>query len=195
MERRTRRLKPAAHHSHAGYRHGESGLVFWLLLGLALAAFVPCILLPEWRAYQAIQIARQSQQHRLDQMQRVVERERRLIVAMQSDPAVIARMAQRELRYQQPDSEPVMVFTEPVDMTPRDSSRPAAVSPPTPGLTRVLRNLPDYNYDTVFCDEQIRVVIVAMCVALMGVALWQPRRRYRTQGPKHPSDDDTLIRS
>ncbi|MEK7756659.1 MAG: hypothetical protein AAB385_05555, partial [Planctomycetota bacterium] len=61
--------------------------VYWMLILMGLATFTPCIVLPEWREYQALRLTEQAERHRLGAMQRVVDRERNLLEAMQSDPA------------------------------------------------------------------------------------------------------------
>ena len=160
--------------------HGN-GVVAWLLMLMALAAFAPCVLLPEWRAYQAVRVEEQAQQHRLDALKRVVDRERRLLEAMQSDPAVIARLAQRDLGFRYPGHRPVLVSVPASSGPTEQPFVPEPVLPP-PIVARVASYLPDYDYDAVFCDDRPRLVIMAMSVALIGVALWLPVGARRSRG-------------
>ena len=52
-------------------RPKQSGAaVFWLLMLMGLATFAPCIILPQWRQYQALDMAAQIEQHHLDVLQR-----------------------------------------------------------------------------------------------------------------------------
>ncbi len=153
-----------------------SGLVSWLLMLMALAAFAPCVLLPEWRAYQAMRVAQQAERHRLDSLKRVVDRERRLLYALQSDPAVITRVAQRELGFHEPGNLPVRVFVTPTSAQRGEPFVPRPVHPP-PILARAATHLPDFDYDRIFCDNQPRYVIMAMSVGLIAVALCLPSRR------------------
>jgi hypothetical protein len=143
---------------------------------MGVAAFAPCVLLPEWRAYQAMHMAQQAEQHRLDSLQRVVDRERRLLDALQTDPAVIARAAQRELGFFEPGSLPVRVPVTPVDTRQDQEFVPEPVPPP-PIVAHMARHLPAFNYDSVFCDDRTRYVIMAMSVALIAVAMCLPSRR------------------
>src|SRR3990172_2627474 len=60
----------------------RGGFVFWILILMGLGTFAPCILLPEWRQYQALHLVEQAEQHRLASMRRVVEREKHMLEAM-----------------------------------------------------------------------------------------------------------------
>ena len=152
------------------------GPVPWLLMMMAVTVLAPCILLPEWRDYEALQLSRQAERHRLEAMQAVVEKERRTLEAIQTDPAVIARMAQRELGFQPSGSTPVPVVADMPAVEVDESFTPEPIPPPA-FLARLLSYLPDYDYDAVFCEPRSRLVLVVMCTALIGVALWLPGRR------------------
>lgn len=153
-----------------------STVVPWLLLLMALGAFTPCVLLPEWRTYQAVHQAEQAERHRLESLRRVVDHERRLLQALTNNTAVIARVAQRELRFQEHGTQSVLVSVPPVRRPREEPFVPAPVLPP-PILARVATYLPDYNYDRVFCADETRPIIMAMSAALTVVALCMPRRR------------------
>ncbi len=153
-------------------------LLPWILLFMAVGTLVPSVILPEWRAYQAMHVARQAEQHRLASMQRVVDRERRHLEALHRDPAVLSRMAQRELRFRAPGEQVIPVSVVPVDDLERQSGNafvPAPVVPPS-AVARAASYLPDYPYDRVFCDDRTRVVLMGMSVALMLLALYIPSR-------------------
>lgn len=149
-----------------------TALVSWVLLFMAMAAFVPCIVLPEWRAYQQICEAEQAEQHRLANMQRVVDRETHRLDSLQRDPAVLARMAKRELRFQEEGMRTVAVA-----VAPCYPPTPAAfVATPVLGpkwVRRFTDRLPALDYDNIFCDSGSRTTIMAMSVGLMllGVSL------------------------
>lgn len=108
--------KPAAHHDEAP-RATQPGstLVAWLLMFMALSAFAPCVLLPEWRALQSLHVAEQREQHRLALMQSVIDHERRWINAIQADPVVAERLASRELGFTNPG---VVTVSVAVDSAP-----------------------------------------------------------------------------
>lgn len=164
---------------------------FWALVGMSLAAFVPCILLPEWRSYEMLEIQRQREQHRLDVTRQALDAEKRLLSAIRNDPAVIDRIAQRELKYQRADEQVVRVAvatdgsTVPPDGTsPSVADRsfvPVQVKPPTP-VARVVAILPDFDYDRIFCEERSRSFIMCISVALLAVA-------YALYGRRPPANE------
>ena len=169
-------------------------LVFWLLAFMGVGAFAPCVLLPEWRTYQALKVAEQAQQHRLEALQRVVDRENRLLEALRSDPAVINRFAQRDLSFRRPGERAVRVSLPAADDDSvsrlvagdvgEESFIPEPVLPPR-FVARALAHLPDYDYDRVFCDDETRPIIMGMSVALIGVAFGL-FGRHRTPSPAEP---------
>jgi len=146
-----------------------------MLLVLGFAGLAPSVLLPEWRAYQALSIREQYERHQLEQLRNAVEREERGLEALQTDPAAIARLARRDLRFHRPGELTVYVPIE-----PRSNARdipfvPAAVAPPH-WLARWDRFLPPLDYDAVFCHEETRVVLMAMSLGLIAVAMILYRR-------------------
>ncbi|MGD2110941.1 MAG: hypothetical protein PVI86_16315 [Phycisphaerae bacterium] len=155
----------------------DRSLISWLLIATALATLAPCILLPEWREYQATRVAEQAQQYRLDSLQVIVDRERRLHEAAQSDPAVLARLAQRDLRYRDPATRSVYV---PVETLPEADPATFTPAPPRlpPPLARGAARLPALDYDAVFCNDGLRAVVMSMSLGLLAVGFWvAPVRR------------------
>lgn len=154
-------------------------LVFWVLVFMGAGTFAPCVLLPEWRTYQALKVAEQAQQHRLEALQQVVERERRLLEALRNDPAVINRFAQRDLSFRRLGERTVRVSLPATDDNPvsrsvaGDAGEEPFIPEPVPPprfVARVLAHLPDYDYDRVFCDDKTRPIIMGMSITLIGVA-------------------------
>ena len=152
--------------------HG-SGIVAYLLMFMGLSTLAACVLLPEWRAYQAMHRAEQVEWNRAESMRRVVERERRLLEATRDDPGVIARLAQRELGFRRPGELSVLVSVPQKSVAHETAFTPDPVPLPR-SLARLAGYLPDYNYDAVFCDNQTRAIIMAMSVALTCLALCLP---------------------
>jgi cell division protein FtsB len=158
--------------------------MFWVLIALAAAAFAPCVILPAWRDYQSV--ARVEQQVRAD-VQRAageLERQRRRADALRRDPAVIARVAQRELGYSKPGHVSVNLGLTP----PPDAAilSPVSLDPiePPPILAGLVRRLPSLNYDAVFCDGPTRAIIMVLAGGLVMAAfvLYPPRRSPRAIG-------------
>ena len=148
----------------------RGGFVYWMLLLMGLATFTPCVVLPEWREYQALRMAEQTERHRLDEMQRVVDRERNLLDAMQSDPAVIGRLAQRDLHFHRPGDTSVAVSVPLTANAPQAPFVGEPIEPPV-ALARARSYLPDFNYDALFCDNRTRPIIMVMSVGLIVTAI------------------------
>jgi len=159
------------------------GALFWLLIALGLTGLTPCVLLPEWRQYEALSVAEQVEAHRLSELQSVVDHKRAAYEALRSDPAVVARLAQRELGYVRPDERSVSVARLVHDRSFVDNAVHAseadvdigssfAVEPvaPHPFVARVTGALPDMNYDADFCDDRERSIIMTMSLALIVLA-------------------------
>ena len=162
-----------------GDTHREPGLgtsvVAWLLLAMAIATFAPCVLLPEWRAYQSVCLAKQEAQFRVDAMRTLLDRERRLIAAIQTDPAVVTRLARREFPYRNPGDEIVTIVLSAEPAHDVHSFKPQPVELP-PSLAQAAKHLPDLDYDGLFCDDRTRLPLMAMSIGLVGVGVWLPRR-------------------
>jgi len=145
------------------------GLVFGFLILLGVGTFTPCIVLPEWREFQAIQLVEQQEQHRLAAIQRVVDRERRMLEALQSDPAVIGRLAQRDLGFSRPADRVVATDIGEQTETVEEPFSPIPVKPPAV-VARFAALLPDFDYD-IFCDPTTRPILMGMSVLLILAAL------------------------
>lgn len=154
---------------------GGGAVVFWVLIVLGVGAFTPCVLLPEWRAYEALSLAEQAEAHRLASVQREVAHHQRLLEAMRSDPAVVARFAQRDLNFQRPGEQAIAVDVAEIEVGAGEEFVPKAVTPPA-WVARWTRRLPDFPYDAVFCDAETRPWVMVLSVGLIGVALVLFRR-------------------
>ena len=149
------------------------GAVFWLLLVMGLSTFAACIVLSEWRQYQAIQVTRQREQYRLDQLQHRVDTERRNLEALQTDPAVVTRIAQRDLGFHRPGQPSVAVQTAGRVAGLSTWHEPPFVATPVNPPEWVRRAgsvLPRFNYDAVFCEGGARSIVMVMSVALIVIA-------------------------
>jgi len=146
-----------------------------MLILMGLGVFAPCILLPEWRAYQAVRAVELAEQHRLDEMKRFVDRERSLLEGMQSDPGVIARIARRDLQFHRP-GETTVAVNVPLVGTATENPFVVPATEPPPALARTGAYLPNLNYDALFCEPKTRLVlmILSMGVIVTAIALfWQ----------------------
>lgn len=138
---------------------------------VALVVFAPSVLLPEWRAYQELYRARALEARRAEAMQETVNRQRSRIEALKNDPAVLVRLGRRDLGI--PHSGDRMVAVD-APQEAKDVSLALPIEPPA--LPSVVASfvalVPAFNYDAVYCDEQTRTVVMAMCLAMIAVALW-----------------------
>ena len=153
----------------AGASRPGGAVLFWILIAMGLAVFVPCVVVPEWRHYQALDMAAQVEQHKVDLLECRVNDERRLLTAVRKDPAVISRIAQRELHFRKAGAVDVAVTPQYLDGAEDVAFVPVAPKPPA-AAARFLGRLPDFDYDAIFCDRQSRTVLMAMSVGLIGVA-------------------------
>jgi hypothetical protein len=157
-------------------KRAGGGWVCWGLMLMGLATLAPCILLPEWREYQALKVAQQHEEHRLSDIESALEREKRSLVAIQTDPAVVARLARRDLRFHDPAETRVRVQSALGATTSASPFVPQPVNPPAWAAAGE-RYLPRLNYDGVFCDEETRRIVMGMSLGLLALSMaLSPRR-------------------
>jgi hypothetical protein len=147
--------------------HPSSLLVYLLLLAMAVAAFAPCVLLPEWRQLQALRLVEAAELARVADMEVLLARERRLIEAMTTDPAVVARLAQRELGYRRADERAIPIAGDAITSAPATRSLLAESGKTIQPLAICW---PGLEFDRVFCNDRTRPIIMGMSVALAGGA-------------------------
>lgn len=167
-------LQVVRNSSHVTRNGAPGGAVYWLLVLMGLGTFAPCVLLPEWRAYQAVRAVEMTEQQRLDNMASLVQREKNLLEGMQSDPAVIARVARRDLHFFRP-GETTFAVDVPLVATTAGTTAATTVDLP-PSLARAGAYLPNFNYDALFCDPQTRRILMVLAIGLIGTAIalfWQ----------------------
>lgn len=136
---------------------------------MGLGVFAPCVLLPEWRDYQALDAVRQVERHRLDSLKDRVEHERRVLDALRGDPSVVARFAQRDLRLRRAGERVVLIDVPAIPAQENEPFVPVPAEPPR-ALSRLATFLPDYDYDRIFCADESRPVLIAMSLALIALA-------------------------
>ncbi|HEY3245368.1 MAG TPA: septum formation initiator family protein [Phycisphaerae bacterium] len=151
--------------------------MFWFLFVLAAAAFVPCVLLPEWRDYQAARVAEEVATRETARLRTELDQQRRALEAVRSDPAVVERMARRELAYGKPGELVMAVAATSAEDSPALPDPVAAPSPPA-AVERILSWIPFAADDNLFCDPPTRRLIMGLCGALLVSAfiLFPPRR-------------------
>jgi len=146
-----------------------AAVTFWLLSGMGLTVLAACVLLPEWRTYEDLQLAQQQAQYHSRRVEQSLAHEQRLLDAIHSDPAVIGRLARRELGFHSIDDQTVYVEYMAPSIEPSDGFIPKRVEPPAI-VSTVMSWLPTYHYDRIFCDKQTRHVLMVMSVGLIVTA-------------------------
>jgi len=162
---------------------GGGSLMFWLLIGLAAIGFVPCIVLPIWRDYQALALAAQAEERLVAELRADVQRQKRTLEAIRTDPAAGVRLAQRELAYYRPGQLEVHVPGVPAVKATAVVQPLEPVEPPA-SVARLLGRLPAANYDRIFCRGPTRTVIMLLAGGLVVSAfvLYSPRPDTRRRG-------------
>ena len=167
----------------AGEGRAPGGFAFYLLVLMGLSTFAPCILLPEWRKLEAIDLAAQLEQHELGVLQSRIEAQQRLVTAIRSDPVVMARLAQRELNVRLPGTKHVRVSAGNGGLRSAGGREhtfvPTQRRLPRP-VERFCAALPQLNYDALFCDPEIRPILMIMSVGLIALAFALFRSREST---------------
>lgn len=160
-------------------------IMFWALVGLAAAVFAPCVLLPVWREHQALHYAAQYEQAALTRASTKLAYEKRRLAALQNDPATIARVARRELRFRDPEEVAIPVSALPrapaeapiFDLTP--------VEPPSV-VAWAVSKLPEADYDRLFCHPPTRTLLMCLAggLALSAFVIHSPPRKGQTLRPE-----------
>ena len=157
--------------------------MFWMLITLGFVGLTPCVLLPEWRQYEALALAEQAELYRSEALRSAVDHKQAAFEALRTDPAVIARLAQRELSYEATSQRliPVSMATENRASDGWDGfgnlgALPTGVSfahqqfAPPALIADAMAILPTFDYDAVFCDDRTRSIILAMSFGMIGLA-------------------------
>jgi hypothetical protein len=178
---RSRRLSVSPPASPAG---------FWVLIVLSALVFVPCVILPVWRDYQAMVLAVQVEEHLTAVLRADVEGLRHSSEAIRTDPGVAARLARRELSYRHPGQTDVVVpgvVPAGFEASPGPTLEP--VPPPAP-VARVLGRLPAIQYDRLFREEPTRSILMLLSggLAVAAFVLYAPKPRRRSVEIAEPSE-------
>jgi len=174
------------------------GFVYWSLVLMGLAVFAPAVLLPEWRAYEALLAREQMERDRYELLKSAVDREKRMVDALRSDPAVIGRVAQRELGFQRSGEQVVTIVSSDQKSAALLAGRREVVANPyapsedqrdafggdddleksqemkaeIPAMVApFIGMLPPLPYDFLFCDERTRLMMMVLGMSAIGAAV------------------------
>jgi len=178
----------------SGVESAPSSVMFWVLLLMASAVFAPCVLVPVWRDYQAIVLARRVEERAVAHMRSNVDRLEKHLDALRNDPAVIGRVARRDLAYTSNRETVVLVdaVSPHVDTVSARSVETIQDVEPPPWMRRVLTWLPFADRADVFSDSATRATLMLLSGGLVMAAFWlfPPRGRrerripFATGGPE-----------
>jgi hypothetical protein len=119
-----------------------NGAVYWLLVTMGVGGLALCVLLPESRELQRLAAAEQAHVRSLNAIRQNLEREERLLEALQGDPAVLARLARRELNYRSPYDRFVTLAAEESAPLVVPEDEPGVSPPRIPARLRLRRHAP-----------------------------------------------------
>jgi hypothetical protein len=145
-----------------------NGAVYWLLVTMGVGGLALCVLLPESRELQRLAAAEQAHVRSLNAIRQNLEREERLLEALQGDPAVLARLARRELNYRSPYDRFVTLAAEESAPLVVPEDEPGVSSPQTADPLRAY--LPDYDYDGMLHHAETRNAIAFLSIALLATS-------------------------
>lgn len=164
--------------SHYTNTSDGGAIVYWMLLVMGFGVLAPSVLWPEWRDYQQFKEAEVEAQYQLDALLDMVKQEKRLLHAMQTDPGVIARIAQRDLQFARDGERAILVDVSTVGTDVfmdrgvyHDEVANISRSKFIPPVLQKLAQLcPDLNYDQIFGSQQTRMILIAMSTGLIAIA-------------------------
>lgn len=166
-------------------------IMFYVLSGLAVAIFAPCVLVPAWQ-----QSAQLREYHRdlavvVAGLQGQVEANRARTERWLSDPLVNERAVRREFNYQAPGEQVIRsgqdTSVAPTAISEGSTPRQRAVAiPPNPvprWVTATKQWLPAWNWSFLFARSPNRELLLLMSGGLLLTAfiLYAPHRREFTR--------------
>lgn len=159
--------------AHAPVSHT---IMFWILSGLAMLVFAPCVLVPVWCETEAIAAHEQQVASVVARLEKQVERNEARIQALLADPVVNQRIMRRELNHHPPDERVVSFPAE--DLAGLDVSPPEPPPQPSPTtvdlrpawLASAQRWLPAWPWRKLFTEPANRSLLLAMSGGLLAAA-------------------------
>jgi hypothetical protein len=162
--------------------------MFWVLAGMALAVFAPCVLVPVWIETEQILEHERLTAAKVAQLEAQVEHNEARKEALLGDPLVNERILRRELNYRAEEEE--LIRWSPVELaamsvpSPAPTVIPEPVVPEVPDprpawMTSVMRWLPPWPWRELFGKPANRMLLMLMALGLLSAAfiLYSPRGR------------------
>jgi cell division protein FtsB len=156
--------------------------MFWLLVIPASVVFAACVLAPVWEDYRAMALAEHLETETVERMRADIERLERQLEGLRNDPAVIARVAQRDLGYHRSNRDIVYVAPYPSAQAYGNAISDTE-SEPSSLIDAYLNRLPFARHRDAFLDTQTRIRLMCLCGAVVAAAfILYPARRPQDDG-------------
>ncbi len=185
----TNDMMPSRVGEASGEASAQSSVMFWVLVLAAAVVFLPCVLVPVWQDYEIMRRAEQQQALALRVAQARVAGLERHLDALLNDPAVIARLAQRDLAMVRPEHDTVLVGDSvssggrrmSMDGVDGDFSEDDALTGLPAIVGRCIAGLPLSDRHDLFLDAHTRRILLGLSTGLLVTAFYLfPVRRQRT---------------
>jgi hypothetical protein len=170
---------------------GGHAVMFWVLVGMAVLVFAPCVLVPIWMQTEELMQAEREAQAGLAQLQARVSDQQRLIDGLRNDPLVNERVARRDLRFQHAAEEivPVGAAARSYDAPMPSPSAEEAVRVESGGfpsaVESIRRWLPDLPWVELFGRPPNRTMFLLMAAGLVVTAFVLFGSSSRRQAPEN----------
>ncbi|NLX12401.1 MAG: hypothetical protein GXY44_01940 [Phycisphaerales bacterium] len=156
----------------------QHAIMFWVLTGLALAVFVPAVILPVWLEREEICRQERAMAGVVAELDRRIQHNEATIQALLSDPLINQRIIRRELNYR-PDYEKVIQWSDsrarflPVYPDTLGESAAALVEGADDGPPWVVilrRWLPAWPWRALFVESPNRELLLFLSGGLLAAA-------------------------
>jgi len=155
---------------------GGHAVMFWVLVGMAVLVFAPCVLVPIWMQTEELIRAEREAQAVLHRLEMRIGEQKRLMDGLRNDPSVNERVARRDLRFQHAAEElvPVSEAAPARIVSARDSAVQETLENGDATLVvtvqAVRRWLPDLPWVELFGRPPNRTIFLLMAAALVVTA-------------------------
>ncbi len=151
-------------------------IMFWVLSGMAVAVFAPCVLVPIWVEVEGVREYERAMGGVVADLQAAVDRNEARIDALRTDPLVNQRIARRELNYRPQGEQVVRWSTD--EMAALRLPASGAVSPTEtepavekpPWAQALVRWLPALPWRDLFVRSANRSLLLLMAGGLLVAA-------------------------
>ncbi len=152
-------------------RPAPSGIMFWVLILPAAVVFALCVLAPVWRDYTALRVAEQLERRDVEAFEKEVADQRRHFDALREDPLAVARVAQRDLAFTDPNATLVAVDVGPFARLVCSDQPLESIAPPH-AATRILAWIPYSDRVDLYTGGRTRSLLLVLSAAVIAAAVF-----------------------